>query len=63
MSKATYVCPKCNKTIEQTFEVGKSTSPICPDCKIEMKRQFKNINLSDVVSDEMLHYGQTFLYQ
>lgn len=63
MGKATFKCNECNKEKVISFESGKKPEcPICEKCNKPMKRQFKNVEIGDVVDDMMIHYGQSTLY-
>lgn len=62
MAMAIFKCPKCGQELQIKFKAGKSIKPICEKCNEETYRIFKNIELNDVVSDDMLHIGQTMLY-
>ena len=63
MIKAKFICPKCNKTEVIKFNIGEAPqAPKCSECSIEMIREYKKIDLGDIVSDDMLHLGQKMLY-
>lgn len=58
-----YKCKKCNIEKEVTFENGvKPAAPICENCKEKMKRLFSQVEVGDVISDMMIHYGQSAIY-
>lgn len=62
MTKAKYICPKCNKSIIVKFNVGElPETPKC-ECGTEMNRTFGKVQIGDVVSDEMIDLGQKMLY-
>lgn len=58
-----YKCKKCNIEKEVIFENGvKPEAPFCENCKEKMKRLFSQVEVGDVISDMMIHYGQSAIY-
>lgn len=62
MATAIFRCPKCQKTFQVKFSAGKPLEKYCEECQVKAERVFKNIELNEVVSDDMLHIGQMMLY-
>lgn len=63
MSKAIFVCPNCGSKENVMFRVGEKPAPmLCPNCGETMCREYKNVSLGDIVSDEMIEIGQKMLY-
>ena len=55
---ATYKCKECEKIFNS--KIAKDIK--CPDCEGEATRQFKSVEVGDIVSDEILSATNTMLY-
>lgn len=62
MAIGIFKCPNCGQSYKIQFKAGSPSKKICENCGTETVRDFKHIELNDVVSDDMLHIGQTMLY-
>lgn len=64
MSKATFICEKCKSIKEVFFNTGeKPKTPICNNCKTNMKRKFGKVSVGGIIPDDIMYASHAMAYQ